>query len=111
MDSTDISSHNLRHTYTRCDESGMNPSVLKKLVGHKDIETTLETYTTVYDNFTKSEINKIQNYYKRDKLQIGEISRFKSNNWLKNTKIKEIKKFKIFIYQMKKSFKYLFMDK
>lgn len=54
MDSTNISSHNLRHTYiTRCAESGMNPSVLKKLVGHKDIETTLGTYTTVYENFTK----------------------------------------------------------
>ena len=110
MDSTNISSHNLRHTYiTRCAESGMNPSVLKKLVGHKDIETTLGTYTTVYENFTKSEINKIQNYYKRNKLQIGEISRFKSNNWLNNIKIKEIKnKFLIFIYQIKKSLKYLF---
>lgn len=66
MDAVEISSHNLRHTYiTRCAESGMNPSVLKKLVGHKNIETTLGTYTTVYDNFTKSEMNKIQNYYKK----------------------------------------------
>lgn len=41
MNSTDILSHNLRHVYiTRCDESGLNPSVLKKLIGHKDIETT-----------------------------------------------------------------------
>lgn len=36
-------------------------------------------------------MNKIQSYYKRNKLQIGEISSFKSNNWLRNTKIKEIK--------------------
>ena len=113
MDSTDISSHNLRHTYiTRCAESGINPSVLKKLVGHKDIETTLGIYTTVYDNFTKSEMNKIQSYYKRNKLQIGEISRFKSNNWLRNTKIKEMKnKVRIFIYQIGKSFKYLITGK
>lgn len=113
MDSTDISSHNLRHTYiTRCAESGINPSVLKKLVGHKDIETTLGIYTTVYDNFTKSEMNKIQSYYKKNKLQIGEISRFKSNNWLKNTRIKEIKnKVRIFIYQIEKSFKYLITSK
>lgn len=113
MDSTDVSSHNLRHTYiTRCAESGINPSVLKRLVGHKDIETTLGIYTTVYDNFTKSEMNKIQSYYKRNKLQIGEVSRFKSDNWLKNTKIKEMKnKVRIFIFQIKKSFKYLISDK
>ena len=113
MDSTDISSHNLRHTYiTRCAESGINPRVLKKLVGHKDIEITLGIYTTVYDNFTKSEMNKIQSYYKRNKLQIGEISRLKSNNWLKNTRIKEMKnKVRIFIYQIEKGFKYLITSK
>jgi hypothetical protein len=113
MDSTDISSHNLRHTYiTRCAESGINPMVLKKLVGHKDIETTLGIYTTVYDNFTKSEMNKIQSYYKRNKLQIGEISRLKSNNWLKNTRIKEMKnKVRIFIYQIEKGFNYLITSK
>ena len=113
MDSTNISSHNLRHTYiTRCAESGMNPSVLKKLVGHSDIQTTLGTYTTVYEEFTKSEINKIQHYYKKNKLQIGEISRFRSNEWLENTKFKEMKnKFRIFIYQIKKSFRYLFYSK
>lgn len=113
MDSTDISSHNLRHTYiTRCAESGMNPSVLKKLVGHSDIQTTLGTYTTVYEEFTKSEINRIQHYYKKNKLQIGEISRFRSNDWLKNTKFKEVKnKLRIFIYQMRKNFRYLFYSK
>lgn len=113
MNSTDISSHNLRHTYiTRCAESGMSPSVLKKLVGHKDIETTFGIYTTVYDNFTKSEMNKIQSYYKKNKLQVGEISRLKSDNWLKNTKVKEVKdKFRIFIFQIKNSFNYLFVEK
>ena len=34
----------LRHTYaTRCIESGMNATVLSKLLGHADIETTLNT--------------------------------------------------------------------
>jgi hypothetical protein len=110
MDTKEISSHNLRHTYiTRCAESGMNPKVLMKLVGHKDVETTLGTYTTIYDNYTKSEMNKIQNYYKKNKLLIGEISRIKSNNWLKNDKLKESKnKIKIFKYQIKQSLKDLF---
>lgn len=36
----------------------------------------------------------------------------KSNNWLKNTKIKEVKnKVIIFIYQIEKSFKYLITGK
>ena len=109
MNSEGISSHNLRHTYiTRCAESGMNPSVLSKLVGHRNIETTLGTYTTVYDNFTKSEMNKIQDYYKRNKLMIGEVSRFKSDNWLKSSKFKEIKdRIRMFVYQIKNNFKYL----
>ena len=113
MDATEISSHNLRHTYiTRCAESGMSPRVLMKLVGYKDIETTLETYTTVFDNYTKSEMDKIQNYYKRNKIQIGEISRLKSNNWLKNSKLKEImNKLKIFKYQIKNSFKNILNNK
>lgn len=110
MDSTEISSHNLRHTYiTRCAESGMNPRVLMKLVGHRDIETTLGTYTTVFDNYTKSEMNKIQNYYKKNKIQVAEISRIRSNNWLKNSKFREVKnKLKIFIFQINNSFKNLF---
>lgn len=110
MDPTDISSHNLRHTYiTRCAESGMNIKVLMTLVGHKDIETTLGVYTTVYDDYTKSEINKIQSYYKRNKLLMGEVTRIQSNDWLKNSKFRKIKnKLKIFIYQIKNSFNYLF---
>jgi hypothetical protein len=54
-------------------------------------------------------MNKIQNYYKKNKLLIGEISRIKSNNWLKNDKLKESKnKIKIFKYQIKQSLKDLF---
>ena len=107
MDSSNISSHNLRHTYiTRCVESGMNAKVLMKLVGHKDIDTTLGIYTTVYEDYTKSEMNKIQNYYKRNKLQIAEVGRLKSKLWLKNNKIKEINnKIKILIYSIIMCFK------
>ena len=53
----------LRHTYaTRCIESGMNATVLSKLLGHKDIETTLNTYTSVFNKFKEDEIQKYIEY-------------------------------------------------
>ena len=49
---SNISTHILRHTYaTRCIESGMPAEVLQKLLGHKNISTTINTYTTIFDKF------------------------------------------------------------
>ena len=58
-----VNTHMLRHTYaTRCIESGMSAVVLSKLLGHKDIETTLNTYTSVFNKFKEDEIEKYTNY-------------------------------------------------
>lgn len=60
----DISSHSLRHTFgTRCIEAGMQPVTLQRLMGHKDISVTLNTYTSVLNRFKNEEINKVNNYY------------------------------------------------
>ena len=65
----DITTHSLRHTYgTRCIESGMAPVVVQKLMGHKDISITLNTYTSVFDKFKEKEINKVNKYYLEENM-------------------------------------------
>lgn len=59
-----ISTHSLRHTFgTRCIESGMNPAVVQRLMGHKDISITLNTYTSVFNKYKQKELLKAEKYY------------------------------------------------
>lgn len=53
----------LRHTYvTRCIEARMNAKMLQKKLGHKKIETTLDTYTSVFAQFEETQDEKYYNY-------------------------------------------------
>lgn len=55
-----VNFHMLRHTFaTRCIENGINPVVLQKILGHSDINVTLNTYTSVFDEFKVSEFDKM----------------------------------------------------
>ena len=57
--------HALRHTFaTRCIESGIDPVVLKTWLGHRDIHTTIDTYTDVFDNMHKGAIDQFDDYMK-----------------------------------------------
>lgn len=54
-----IATHMLRHTYaTRCIESGMPAEILQKLLGHKNIQTTINTYTTIFNKYKNDEVKK-----------------------------------------------------
>lgn len=58
-----VNTHMLRHTYaTRCIEAGIPAPVLQKLLGHKDITVTINTYTTIFNKFKEDALNNYINY-------------------------------------------------
>ena len=65
----DISTHCLRHAYgTRCIEAGMTAVVLQRLMGHKDVTVTLNTYTSVFNRFKEDELEKVNTYLNNNQL-------------------------------------------
>ena len=59
-----VNTHMLRHTFaTRCIENGVSPVVLQRILGHKDIQVTLNTYTSVFNEFKEKEIDKINSIF------------------------------------------------
>lgn len=65
LKTSNVNTHMLRHTYaTRCIEAGVSAPVLQKLLGHKDISTTINTYTTIFNKFKQNELDNYINYIK-----------------------------------------------
>ena len=48
-----------------CIENGVSPVVLQKILGHKDIQVTLNTYTDVFNEFKEKEIEKIDDFFNK----------------------------------------------
>lgn len=66
---TGISTHSLRHTYgTRCVEAGMRSVALQRLMGHQDVAVTLNTYTSVFNRYKESELEKVNEYYMNNEI-------------------------------------------
>lgn len=63
--------HSLRHTFaTRNIESGMPAKVLQKILGHKDISVTLDTYCDIFEHFETKHLNIADEYMKENNLSI-----------------------------------------
>lgn len=58
-----LHTHVLRHTFaTRNIEAGVSAKVLQQILGHKNINTTLDTYTSVFSEFNRDENEKYNKY-------------------------------------------------
>lgn len=56
--------HTLHHTFaTRCIENGMQPQVLKTILGHSSLTMTMDLYNHVLPNVKVDEIQKIANLF------------------------------------------------
>ena len=42
-----------------------NPKVVQKLLGHKDVKTTLKIYNSVDEVYLKESMNEFQEYFKK----------------------------------------------
>lgn len=95
----------LRHSYaTRKIESGMPAEVLKCLLGHKDIEVTLNTYFDAFSEYKNKYNEKSEKYLKDLGLNYLELKRDeiinieidKINKYVSNTRLDDLDKKQIY---------------
>lgn len=67
-----VNIHCLRHSYaTRCIEAGVTLPVLQALMGHADVETTINAYGDIYKYLELKEHQKFIDYIKNARTKIG----------------------------------------
>ena len=76
-----LANHWLRHTFaTRCVEAGMPVKALQTVLGHSDVETTLDIYTDASTDYTTKELAAINAFFNRNNFSGGNSDEGKSGN-------------------------------
>jgi integrase len=61
--------HRIRHYFaTRCRVAHIDEKVVQAWMGHSDYKTTLNIYTDVQEDFSKKEVQKLENQIKAKKF-------------------------------------------
>ena len=85
-----FSNHSLRHTFTtRMCEAGVNVKVMQEILGHADIEVTMNIYAEATKEFTVEEMINLESYF--DSKMVKIIVRLKYDSY--TTTYKEIERF------------------
>ena len=50
----------------------MRDVAVQRLLGHKDVSVTLNTYTTIFDKYKEQEIEKLNDYYMNNEIVTDE---------------------------------------
>lgn len=63
-----FSNHSLRHTFTtRMCEAGVNIKAMQDILGHADIETTMDIYAEATNDLKRSEMTNFEEFFKNKK--------------------------------------------
>ncbi len=72
-----VNTHMPRHTFaTRCIEAGVDLPVLQKLMGHANIETTINTYGDIYNYYKQKKKLKKSNRLFKERKSINYIENY-----------------------------------
>lgn len=73
-------------------ESGMSAVVVQRILGHRDIQTTLNTYTSVFNKFKEDEIGKLDQYLTSKNIHTTTSEELNTHNNYKDPVIVSFKK-------------------